>query len=239
MSGDLLLTTVVLVAGIVVPGLLLGLADRKNFRSSWLVIVGGLVVLNDAALTDAWGLIPDVVGGDYNWQGKFLAFALSLAVAAHPAFGWRRSGLTFSQGSEPRKPTAAVIFAAIALFALPSLLLPKDPFETETLAFQATMPGLEEELFYRGILLLALNEALRGRQRIAGVTVGWGALLVTLGFGMAHGVDFTDGVFDPNWIAMAVSGIPALILIWVRERTGSIVWPIILHNLANTFPLVL
>lgn len=239
MGSDLILTTLVLAGGILLPGLLIGSFDRRNFQSGWLLVAALLVVANDAALTDFWGHLPEIAWGDYNWQGKILALAISLAVAAHPAFGWRRSGVTLNQGDEAVRSTMIVIAASLLLFAILSLLLPNDPYSAETLAFQASMPGLEEEIFYRGTLLLALNMAFTARRRTAGVDIGWGALIATLAFGMAHGVEFNDGVFEPDWIAMAISGIPALILLWVRERTGSVLWPIILHNAANTFPLIL
>ena len=114
-----------------------------------------------------------------------MALAVTLAVAALPAFGWHRSGLTFAQAKGslascvPVALLYALFFVALAHFS------PSDPASRETIAFQLTMPGLEEEPFYRGILLLALDRAFLGRVRFLGVDWGWGAVLSCALFGLA------------------------------------------------------
>ena len=77
----------------------LGLLDRKQFSFRWLLVVAGLVVLNDLLLTNGYGIISNVIGGNWNWQGKLLALAGTLGVASLAPFGWRRVGLTFQQRS--------------------------------------------------------------------------------------------------------------------------------------------
>ena len=237
--ANAILSIVAIAGGLLALGALLGMADRENFRPRWLIIAAGLVVLNDGLLTNFWGAVPHAIVGDWNWQGKLLATAGSLAIASLPMFGWRKVGITLHQGEEKRGPTYGVIAAAFVFFVGIAFAFPNDPVTAETVAFQATMPGIEEELFYRGILLLALNEAFRGRVRILGIDAGYSVLLLTILFGMGHAFSIGDsGVsFDP--LTFAITAIPSLILIWVRERTGSIIWPIILHNVANTLPLVL
>ncbi len=47
-----------------------------------------------------------------------------------------------------------------------------EPASSEEIVFQLTMPGFEEELFYRGILLFALSQAFTDRIRFLGVD--WG-----------------------------------------------------------------
>ena len=236
---DAILSIAAISGGLLVIGAILGLSDKKNFEPRWLLIAALLVILNDAMLTRVWGAFPDMVGGNWNWQGKILATLATLAIAALPMFGWRRSGLTLDQGNERKLPTYGVIAVAALLFLGLALMSPNEPVDPETLGFQLTMPGIEEELFYRGLLLLALNEALRGRWRVLGVTIGWAALLTTVLFGCAHSVSFENGALDFDLFSFLITGVPALILIWVRERTGSVLWPIILHNLANALPLLL
>jgi len=114
-----------------------------------------------------------------------------------------------------------------------------DPASAETMAFQLTMPGLEEEPFYRGIFLLALNEALRGRVRALGIEWGWGAFLSSALFGMAHAFGFDDGALSFDLMTFLMTGVPALILVWLRERTGSLLLPILLHNFGNSVGLFL
>lgn len=214
-------------------GSVLGLADRRNFSPRWLALAVLLVAINDGLLTQGYGLLPDVIGGAWNWQGKLAALAATLAIAAHPAFGLRRIGLTLAQ--EPGSLKAAVPLAAVycALFIALGLAFPADAASAEDIAFQLTMPGLEEELFYRGTLLFALDQAFRGRKRVLGVDWGWGAVLSSFAFGLAHAFGYADGGFTFDPLTMALTAIPSLIAVWARLRTGSLLLPILLHNFGN------
>ena len=63
-------------------GTVLGLLDRRRFSMRWLVVAAVLVAVNDALLTGFYGRLPDMIGGAWNWQGKLLALAATLAIAA-------------------------------------------------------------------------------------------------------------------------------------------------------------
>lgn len=227
-----------IIAILMAAGALLGLLDRGAFRPGWLVLGGGLILVNDIALTNAYGLLPDVIGGGWNWQGKVLALAITLAIAAHPRLGWERSGITLRQRRQGRPLTYLVFAVTVALFAALALLLPDEAVDRQTLAFQLTLPGLEEEAFYRGLLLLAFDRAL-GVRRILGAEMGWGGLLATLAFGLAHAFAIEGGAVDFSLDAFAFTAGPSLILLWLRARTGSILLPVLAHNLANCLPLMI
>lgn len=215
-----------------------GLLDRRHFAPRWLFVAALLVALNDACLTGLYGLLPDLIGGERNWQGKLLALAATLLVAALPAFGWRRSGLVLAQA--PGSLQAALPIAALycAFFVALALAFPGDTPKGEEVAFQLTMPGLEEEPFYRGVLLLALDRAFTGRVRFLGVDWGWGAVLSCVLFGLAHAFGFSDGGFAFDPLTMALTAVPAFIAVWLRLRTGSLVLPIFLHNVGNAASLI-
>jgi len=216
-------------------GMALGLADRHNFSLRWLAVAALLVAINDVLLTRCYGLLPDVIGGEWNWQGKIAAFAATIMIAALPAFGFRRTGLTLAQVPGSLKASVPVAVAYCAFFIVIGLLFPGEKASAEDIAFQLTMPGLEEEPFYRGTLLFALDQAFRGRKQFLGVDWGWGAVLSCLLFGMAHAFGYSDGSFSFDAITMALTGIPSVIAIWLRLRTGSLLLPILLHNFGNAF----
>jgi len=226
-------TTAILLA----LGMMVGYADRQRFSPRWLLVAALLVATNDALLTGAYGSLPDLIGGDWNWQGKLLALVATLIVAALPAFGFRRVGLTMVQ--EPGSLKVALPVAALycAFFIVISLAFPAGRSSGEEIAFQLTMPGLEEEPFYRGILLFALDRAFIGRKRFLGVDWGWGAVLSCFLFGMAHAFGFSDGSFSFDPVIMALTAIPSFIAVWLRLRTGSLLLPILLHNFGNSFSL--
>ena len=226
---------------ILVLGLALGLADRKNFSPGWLFISVLLIIANDAMLTRVYGMVPVLSPESaWNWQGKAMAFVLSLIIASLAAFGWKRSGLTLKQAAGSLRPAMVALSLYLGFFLALALAFGSEPASTETIAFQLTMPGIEEGIFYRGILLLALNEAFRGRIRFFGIGWGWGALLSSLAFGLGHAFSYsvTDGfALDP--IYLALTAIPSLLAVWLRERTGSLVLPILAHNGGNAIPILL
>jgi membrane protease YdiL (CAAX protease family) len=220
-------------------GCLIGLIDRRLFSLRWLLVAAVLVAINDALLTRAYGLLPNVIGGEWNWQGKLLALGATLAIAALPAFQWRRVGLTLRQ--KPGSLRSALPVAAVycGFFLALALAFPNGPTTNEEVGFQLTMPGLEEEPFYRGILLFALDRAFTGRIRLLGVEWGWGASLSSMMFGLAHAFGYSDGAFSFDAMTMALTAVPALLAVWIRLKTGSLLLPILMHNFGNAISLSL
>ena len=225
---------------LLLAGIVVGLLDRKNFAPLWLLIAALLVAINDFALTGLYGNLPDLFpDASRNWQGKLLALALSLAIAALAIFGWRRVGLTLNHTEGSLKAAIPVLLLYCAFFVVMALIFPDDGYSAEDIAFQLTLPGLEEEIFYRGILLFALYRAFTGRVRLLGVDWGWGAILSCLLFGLTHAFGFSDGQcsFDPLY--MALTAFPALIGVWLRLRTGSLLIPILMHNFGNVISMLI
>jgi uncharacterized protein len=204
---------------------------RPDLR--WAAAALALYVLYDGLLTRLFFALPAVpAGSDWNWLGKVLAIAGMVAVAALPQFGFARSGLTLRQ--KPGWGAGAAVIALLSgLFFYLAATDGQGPADVETIAFQWTMPGLDEEIFYRGVLLLALNEAFKPRADVLGAPVGLGGLLTSVLFGLAHALGYDESGYGFDAMTFLMTGGPALILVWVRERTGSVLLPIIGHNVAN------
>ena len=235
-----------LISILAVTGILLAVAGvgamlhRGRIAWGWLAGALVVVVLHDALLTRAWGLVPiPGIGDNWNWTGKLLGLAGALAFAAHPALGWRRSGLTLAQDRRGLRGALVLSTVIVAVFVGLALTTGGEGGSLEDFAFQLTMPGLEEEVFYRGVLLMMLNEAFGRPLRVFGARIGWAAVLTSLAFGLDHAFGYgADGFsFDP--MTLALTGGPALLLVWLREKTGSLVLPVVLHNFANTVFMVL
>lgn len=232
LSGTLLLLLLV--------GGLIGLLDRERFAPRWLLVAALLVAFNDVMLTRAYRSIPNLLpDSDWNWQGKLLALAATLAIAALPAFGWRRVGLTLTQAPGSLKAALPVLILYCAFFLAVALAFPNETASREDVAFQLTMPGLEEEAFYRGILLFALYRAFAGRMGFLGVDWGWGAVLSCFLFGMTHAFGFSDGHFSFDALYFGLTAIPSFIGVWLRLRTGSLLLPIVMHNFGNAISMLL
>lgn len=204
-----------------------------RFRPTWFLLALALYALNDALLTRGFFTLPEVLpDARWNWFGKGLALAGTLVIASLPVFGWRRIGLRWGQGERPL--FAYGVFALLSsLFVYLAISASDGRDNRETIAFQWTMPGLEEEPFYRGVLLLAMNEAFEKRVRILGAPIGYGGLLTSVLFGLAHALDYEKAAFQFDALTFAMTGVPSLLLLWLRERTGSLVLPIVAHNVAN------
>ncbi|WP_017668348.1 CPBP family glutamic-type intramembrane protease [Sandarakinorhabdus sp. AAP62] len=237
-----LISLAAVLALLAVAGFGLGLLDRARFSARWLGVAALLVALNDLVLTRGYGLLPDLLGGEWNWQGKILALMITLAIAALPAFGWARCGLTFAQAAGSWRAAWPVAALYCSFFLAIALAFPSGPATSEETAFQLTMPGLAEEPFYRGVLLFALDRAFQGRKRLLGVEWGWGALLSCWLFGMDHAFGyagaFAGGEFSLDPAILALTAIPSLLAVWLRLRTGSLLLPVLLHNFGNSIALL-
>jgi membrane protease YdiL (CAAX protease family) len=218
-------------------GLVLGVFRRDRFDWRWLLVAVALVAFNNLLLARGYGLIPRLVG-HWNWTGKVLALVGTLVVAGLPLFGWPRVGLTLAQRPGSLRAALPVALVYCAFFLIIALAFASDPPSAEDVAFQLTMPGLEEEPFYRGILLFALDQAFRGRVRFLGVEWGWGAVLSCFAFGLAHALGYTNGAVSFDLVTMALTALPSFIAVWLRYRTGSLVLPIILHNFGNAIGML-
>lgn len=233
-----IVTILAIVTLLLGAGTLIGLIRRDLFSFRWLVVAAGLVVLNDALLTRGYGRVPDLIGGEWNWQGKLLALAATALIAALPAFGWRPAGFTWRQVPGSLRAAIPVALLYGLLFLGLAFAFPSDPATPETVAFQLTLPGVEEETFYRGLLLLALDRAFLGRMRWLGIEWGWGAILSCALFGLAHAFGYGADGFSLDPLTMALTGLPSFIAVWLRLRTGSVLLPILLHNFGNAIGLI-
>jgi hypothetical protein len=106
--------------------------------------------------------------------------------------------------------------------------------KADAVAYQLTMPSLDEEIFYRGILLYCLVRAFGEGPRFLAANFGWAAGIVTIMFGAIHCFVWTDtGPFFSWEIALFAGGV-GLVLMWLRLSTGSVLAPILMHSIVNT-----
>lgn len=214
-------------------GLLGAGLHRRDFHLSWFLAALALYVLYDGMLTRFFFAIPNwPADSGWNWLGKAMSLGAMLAVASLPVFGLRKVGLTIRQ--RPGFGAPLIVFLVLTgLFAYLAATDDAGMADFETVAFQWTMPSFDEELFYRGVLLLAMNEAFTRRVSIFGASIGYGGLLTSLLFGLAHGFGYSNGGFEFDAMTVAATGIPSLLLLWMRERTGSLLLPILAHCASN------
>jgi hypothetical protein len=213
-----------------------------NPKLGWLMATLPIIFLHDFVSYRAWGILPEIsvfADSPWTWSGKIYSTLFILALAALSPLGLARSGATlrFREGVAASSAAAAALALIISLAAL--LLVPNEPATLDELLFQLTMPGIEEELFYRGLLLAMLNEAFGRPVRIFGAPFGWGAVVAAIFFASAHGVSVEHGVARFSSVPFAATFASALIFAWFREKTGNLIFPILIHNFGNVAFLVL
>jgi len=108
------------------------------------------------------------------------------------------------------------------------------PPKLETLLFEATLPGLAEELVWRGLLLALFDRMFSGRVTILGAALGYGAIVTSLVFGFVHSVQFDSKlVLHTALDNGAFAAATGLVLVWIRARSKSLVFPVLVHNATN------
>jgi len=172
----------------------------------------------------------DVLGGHWNWTGKLLSLVLSAGVITALRLSPATVGLTFRQRHTKIGLIALVLFIAWGT-CLGLLFKPGAP-DAETLAFQVFMPGLSEELVYRGILPALLLGLIRGKGPIEGMP--WVVILASSAvFGIWHGLSYSDGRFGFDVMSALFPFIGSIPGGWLRFKTGSLLIPVLVHGLAN------
>jgi membrane protease YdiL (CAAX protease family) len=159
---------------------------------------------------------------------SFLLAGVSIAALAWVAVQLRR-------GPDPQ---SGVITIALCLFLFPAFSLWRgrlpDPGDALT-AFvcYAFFVGFGEEIMYRGFVQSRLNQAFGRPFTFFGVPWGWGLVLTSLLFGFTHvlNVDAATGQTGWYWGWGLWTTFGGLTFGYVRERTGNVLAPALLHGL--------
>jgi len=171
-----------------------------------------------------------------NWSGKLysIIFTLGLLYFTRRLLTFEEAGITLRQRPGSIFPSLIVVLALAGWATVIGINSPKGSFDAETLLYLAIMPGLNEELVYRGGLLGSLNRILPGRINFLGARLGWGTLVISVLFGLLHGF-WLDNTYSVHMdiIALENSFVSGFIFAWLKERTGSLVVPIIAHGLED------
>ena len=235
-----LLLEILLQLLLVIP--LLALTLRRENRSAVLGILAAFVIY--FVLYNVLLVAPleypalAVLGGTFNWSGKVAAIFGSLSfLLLYRQFPLKAYYLTFSQNRSALRTGILLLLMVVAYRVFAAFMYDGTAaWNTEEVLFQATLPGLDEELAYRGIMLGLLVQALRPTMRVGRWNLGSPAVLVTaLLFGLIHGFAITDSyALQFRTYAFCYTTLVGLLYGWVTVRSGSILLPLLTHNLANT-----
>jgi membrane protease YdiL (CAAX protease family) len=174
----------------------------------------------------------DFIGGNWNWSGKL--FGILFGIICY--FSFRKyfaenDFVTLRQNEEGFKKALVAAIVSIGLVTLIAYLTGSSEFNKETLAFQLTMPALDEELMFRGILLGILMTTLRDKIPFLGNP---SIFLTAILFGFIHALTLEKDYsinFEP--IYFLHTGIGGFLFGWITLKSRSILLAILAHGLAN------
>ena len=232
------LVTVGLEAGLTLlcalPVVLLALWRSRTRRWGLLSLVAALVIVQDAV-----GGLPRVNGFrhlHWDWQAALLTAAWPLLVAPWiPGLSLESMGVTSSLKPGWFRPSLVALLIAGGVPAVFFLLGSRVRLTSEGWAYLLLMPGLAEEILFRGLFQPVLNRALGRPWRLGGTELGWGLVITAVLFAGSNGLVSVDPRLHPHIVLPAAIAPFMLGLVsgWVRERTDS-VWPSVAgHNLSN------
>lgn len=174
----------------------------------------------------------DLNPGKWNWIGQGASAALSLAILM-TLLRESDTGLRLPSTRSQWLWTTAGILCCIVIATWPAFSGPGERPTLETLFYQATLPGITEELAVRGVTLALLVKAFDdGTRSIAAVILA--AVTTVVWFAAGHVFHVEDGQMTVVW-RRALDVVPmATVYVITRLKSKSLLGSIIGHNAANT-----
>ena len=171
-----------------------------------------------------------IINGSWNWNGKL--YGVVCGVMLYCLFRRQfadNNFFTLRQDKAGLKSALKVVIAIMCVSLLGGIVNDKE-FNLETLLFQLSMPGIDEEIMYRGVMLGLMCSALRA----GGATWRNPAIIINaILFGLVHALSFSDGALQINAMNFVWTGIVGYGFGYITIKTRSIVIPMLTHNLYN------
>ncbi|QLC65023.1 CPBP family intramembrane metalloprotease [Flavobacterium sp. LPB0248] len=187
----------------------------------------------------------DFLNLNFNWAGKVLSLILGLVIIFSVSKEERiKIGFTSKTNSPASLKFGLLVFFGFTLFDIifKLILFPKgNAFNLETFLFQATMPGLTEEILFRGISLWLLDKAFVPKWNYRGIRFGWAFVIVTVLFGVSHGAILDQDLHLKFDIITMVylTLISSLSVGILRQFSGNLIYSILGHNTINLINAVI
>lgn len=146
-------------------------------------------------------------------------------------------GFVWNQNKGSIGPSVIVVVLFMLLVALVDHFIGKSsvPVLDSMTVFYPVIAGLDEELMYRGVLLALLcSLAPSILFTIKGAPISLGGMIALLLFALIHGLKIKHGMLQISPPGMVLTFIYGGVYLWLRERTGSLLMPVVAHNLGNT-----
>lgn len=216
---------------IILPLLLIFMKERTKENYLRVLSIVGCYLVYYFALTLQYHFeCFNIINGRWNWDGKI--YGVICGVVAY--FVFRRqfadnNFFTLKQNKEGLKSALKVVIAILSIAILGGVVNDSE-FNIETLLFQISMPGIDEEIMYRGVLLGLMCSALRA----GGAAWRNPAIIINaVLFGLVHSLSLGDGALQFNSVNFMWTGLLGYGFGYITIKTRSILIPMLTHNLYN------
>ncbi len=216
---------------IILPLLLIFMKERTTKNYLRVLCIVGCYLIYYFALTLQYHFdCFNIFDGSWNWDGKIYGIVCGIAIY----FIFRRqfsenNFFTLKQNKEGLKSALKVAVAILAIAILGGVVNDRE-FNIETLLFQISMPGIDEEIMYRGVLLGLMCSALRA----GGAAWRSPAIIINaVLFGLVHSLTLGDGALQFNSVNFMWTGLLGYGFGYITIKTRSILIPMLTHNLYN------
>ncbi|MCB9334465.1 MAG: CPBP family intramembrane metalloprotease [Lewinellaceae bacterium] len=233
------ITAQVITLVIISPIIVIALNKSDQKQKSLLLFAGYYLIYACLLFTPLYFPEFKFINTDWNWSGKTYAIAGSLFFYAlfRNEIAKQHNHITFKQrNNKYRSALLGVVFLYLITIGLAIFCIKHSDKRTEQLWFQFIIPGIDEELAYRGIMLGLLSTVLKPKIYVASKSLGNPALIITsIMFGLVHSfsIDHHWG-FHQNWFEFINMFLVGLFLGWLTIKSGSILIAVLSHNLINT-----
>lgn len=206
-----------------------------NYHADYrLIIYFVIAYLASNFLIAAFSFVNIFPGQHFNWIGKLVAFLFELlSCFIIPSISVKKFGLTNKLNW---RGSGKILVICILYFLLRCIFyyyLSDTPlqFHPEAIAFQATLPGLQEELLFRGILLALLTRIFPYPDwKFFNVKFGWPVIITSILFGLAYGLRLP---FHFDIFIFLQTTLEGLLLGLLVRKTRNVFSAVIYHNLLN------
>ena len=203
----------------------------KTTNRNLLFLVSG-VLLFEFVLS----LIPEI---NYIWFGRILCALCCLLFVClfSSVLTKEESGIAWKVRKSSWVPFLILCIIGSGIWMIgEDLESLSDKFDTGKILYQSIVLGIFNEFIYRGVILGLLNKVFVSRVKVFGASVGWGLLVQAIIFAIVYSFSFDESLhFYFLWAPVISAGILGLVTGWLREKSGSIILPILFYSLSNLF----
>jgi membrane protease YdiL (CAAX protease family) len=233
-----IITTPIIYLILILPLIFFG--KKQSNASKQYIIVFVLYVILDMFAT----ALPiefhyfDFVKLEMNWSGKIYSYILAAAfILFFKSIPLSQYGITTKQKEGSINFSVRTTIAVLVVMLAYCIFIGRYKASIENVIFQLLMPSVIEEIVYRGILLTLLSMVFVKNLKIGKMNFGMGVIITSILFGLWHGLNITNDLdITMSWVPFVYTGLIGFVLALVKERTGSLLFPIVIHQIINILP---